>query len=254
MKLSVWQRWHRTAGLAVAVFVLLLAVSGVMLNHADALGLRQSHVASDWLLDWYGIEPPAPPTAFAAGTHWVTRIGERIYLDRREIADSANALIGALMHQDDIVVALDDRLLILSDAGETIEILGGAEGVPAGMRAIGTGAGGQIVIDAAHGQYRADLETPAWTEGESAEATWAAPAPAPGDLIADLLKAYRGSGLSSERVLLDLHSGRLFGSIGAWIVDLAGLLFLFLAASGAWMWLRRPSELTDDEEDEPAES
>ena len=46
-------------------------------------------------------------------------------------------------------------------------------------------------------------------------------------------------GLPLERVLLDLHSGRIFGEAGVWLVDAAALLFLLLAGSGLWLWGRR---------------
>jgi len=46
----------------------------------------------------------------------------------------------------------------------------------------------------------------------------------------------RGKGLSWERVMLDLHSGRLFGTAGVWVVDVAAVLLLFLALSGFVLW------------------
>ena len=49
----------------------------------------------------------------------------------------------------------------------------------------------------------------------------------------------RGSGLPVERVLLDLHSGRIFGKPGVYVVDAAAILFLVLAASGVWLWGKR---------------
>jgi hypothetical protein len=42
--------------------------------------------------------------------------------------------------------------------------------------------------------------------------------------------------LSWERLLLDLHSGRLFGQAGVWIVDAVGVLLITLASSGTLMW------------------
>jgi len=39
--------------------------------------------------------------------------------------------------------------------------------------------------------------------------------------------------------LLDIHSGRVLGSLGVVLVDLMALLFMLMAASGAWIWSRR---------------
>ena len=71
------------------------------------------------------------------------------------------------------------------------------------------------------------------------EADWSEQVPLPGELRDILLKKYRGQGLTLERVLLDLHSGRLFGTFGVYIVDAAALLFLILAFTGVWMWMSR---------------
>ena len=47
--------WHRYIGLAAALFVIVLTVTGLLLNHTEELGLDSSSVQSDTLLDWYGI-------------------------------------------------------------------------------------------------------------------------------------------------------------------------------------------------------
>ena len=41
-----------------------------------------------------------------------------------------------------------------------------------------------------------------------------------------------GAGPSWERVLQDLHSGRLFGAAGIFLIDLTGVIILLLAISG----------------------
>jgi len=38
--------------------------------------------------------------------------------------------------------------------------------------------------------------------------------------------------------LIDLHSGRLFGRLGPYVIDLVGLLALWLSISGVWMMWR----------------
>ncbi len=44
--------------------------------------------------------------------------------------------------------------------------------------------------------------------------------------------------LPLERIMQDLHSGRIFGHYGPYLMDAVGLLFLLLAGSGLWMFLR----------------
>ena len=44
--------------------------------------------------------------------------------------------------------------------------------------------------------------------------------------------------LPLERVLLDIHSGRFFGKIGVIIVDICGILLIFLVLSGCSFWLK----------------
>jgi len=53
-----------------------------------------------------------------------------------------------------------------------------------------------------------------------------------------LLRLYRGKGLPLERVIIDIHSGRILGQAGVLLVDFMALLFLSLAMSGVWMWYK----------------
>ena len=107
------------------------------------------------------------------------------------------------------------------------------------MRGIGISANGDLVIRAAHGDYIADLDKMDWHDSSSPNVTWAHEAPIPNDLRQGLIEAYRGVGLPLERVILDLHSGRIFGKWGVYLIDSMAVLFLLLAMSGIWMWLHR---------------
>jgi len=50
---------------------------------------------------------------------------------------------------------------------------------------------------------------------------------------------YLGEGLPLERILLDLHSGRLFGKIGVYVMDSAAVLMIVLTITGLIIWIRR---------------
>ncbi|NIN36804.1 MAG: hypothetical protein GWO08_20905 [Gammaproteobacteria bacterium] len=240
MLLRILHRWHRRFGIVAALFVVMLVVTGLMLNHTDGLKLDRNHIQNALLLDHYNINPRQEPVTIRVNSKWISQVGERLYFNDREIRKNVTELIGALPNGQELIIAFDEELLVVNDEGIVIESLRGAQGVPAGMRAIGKTINGNIVVNAAHGDYIVNLDSTEWYEQEDRlEADWSERIPLPGELRGILLKKYRGRGLTLERVLLDLHSGRLFGTFGVYIVDAAALLFLVLAFTGVWMWMSR---------------
>jgi hypothetical protein len=232
-------KWHRSIGIIAAVFVIFLVVSGIMLNHTELLNLDKRFVQNGIFLDMYDINPSREPRGFLSGGRWVTQVGDRVYLDRQEIAEKVKQLIGIVSTGKYLVVAFDGQLLLLNGYGSVIEHLSGSQGVPAGMRRIGITGSGDVIIRGTHGDYGVDLERLDWQEEDFIEAEWSSEITPPADLLVHLLQLYRGKGLTLERVLLDLHSGRIIGGWGVYIVDAAALLFFLLALSGAWMWFKR---------------
>ncbi len=239
MSLNSFANWHRWAGLSVALFVVVLCITGILLNHSGALGLAQRFIASEWLLNLYDIAPAESPLSYAVGEHHITRVGPRIYFDTKELPERGAGLQGAVLLQDQIVAALSDRLLILTPEGQTIEVLREAEGVPADMNRIGIAADGRLVIGTGRGLIFPDLDSLGWVQGEAAQVNWAESAPLPAELAATLLQGFRRNALTLERVLLDIHSGRIVNRFGVWFMDMIALVLVSLVLSGLWIWYRR---------------
>lgn len=233
------QKWHKKFGVISALFVVFLAASGIILNHSQQLNLNTNYIQNEWLLDLYQIKPTDDPVGFVSSNVWSVQIGERLYFNEEEIANDVSALTGLVKVNDTYVVAYDGQLTILTPQGETIERLSGAAGVPAGMQAIGVDEQNNIIIKAAHGYYRVNLDELDWKEFALHDASWSESSSIPERIKSKLLKKYRGSGLTAERVLQDFHSGRIVGQWGVYIVDFVALLFLILAISGIWMWSKR---------------
>lgn len=228
--------WHRYIGLSSALFVLLLASTGLLLNHTATLKLDQQYVGSSLLLDWYGVSVPEAVSYNADGRR-VSKLGDRLFFDRQELLHDPAPLLGALYLENACVIALQQTLLLVSDEGKIIERLGSSEGVPSGMRRIGVSATGQLVIDAVHGYYLTDSAFLDWSEVETVnKVVWAQTEQLPAALQKQLHQQYRGMGLTLERVLLDLHSGRILGGWGIYVMDAAAIALLLLAILGVWIW------------------
>lgn len=231
-------KWHRKAGITAAFFVMLLVFTGILLNHTDRMNLQNIFVQSETLLEWYHIQPKGQVKGFKSGQHWFTQIDSRLYFDQMELADHIQDLYGTVHIPDGFVIALDESLLILTQSGELVERLSGSEGVPAGITSIGLSEAGDIVIKAAHGDYIADLDANEWQEQEGLIVTWSIPDEIPEKLSGQLLTLYRGKGLPLERIIMDIHSGRILGHAGVLLIDFMAILFLLLAMSGVWMWYK----------------
>jgi uncharacterized iron-regulated membrane protein len=231
--------WHRYIGLAAALFVILLSLTGLVLNHTEALSLDSRHVSTAYLLDWYGVRAPREMASFVTGPATITAVGKDVYWNIARIPQAATPLVGAVEFAGLVVVGIEGQLLLFTPEGELVERLDGAAGVPAGMQALGLTPDDALAIHAAHGYYRTDENFLEWHESENLDARWAsASAPAPA-LKSALQQVWRGTGLTLERVLLDIHSGRILGGWGVYLMDAAALLFLLLAFTGVWLWTRR---------------
>lgn len=226
-------RWHRRGGLLAALFVLFMSFSGIALNHTHELGLDRGFVGWQWLRAFYGEKSPSR-TGFAVGAQWVTRGASGVvHLDARAVAPCAGELAGAAAIEGMIAVACAAELLLLTPEGELVESFPATAGLPSPLRALGR-AGDALAVDAPGGWMRLD---PATMEFTPLAADAIAPV-VPAALPAALRRALDRDDpwLSWERLLLDLHSGRLFGAAGVYVVDAAGLLFALLALSGVGTW------------------
>jgi len=233
--------WHRYVGLIAAVFVLILAVTGIVLNHTERLKLDSSFVESEWLLGWYGIDAPQVQKAYQLGSQWLTHVDDSLFLDARRIdGDYSVPPVGALSFPHFIAVAVAGKIVLVTREGEVIERLGGVQGVPSGMQKLGLLADGAIVIQAAHGYYLTDRDFLQWHEEKQAvDVGWSVQTDVPVTLKEEIGRQYRSNELPLERVVLDLHSGRLLGSWGPLLMDAAAVLLIFLALSGVWLWAKQ---------------
>ncbi len=240
-KLSSFYVWHRYMGISAAAFTLLIAVTGALLNHTEDFQFDSKHVRSDWVLDWYGIKAPQDMRSFAAADRSITLMGEHLYLNRREIEGSYRQLVGAILKNDMVIVAVSDSILLLTLRGDLIDRLQRSDGIPAGILQIGTDAGAAVVVRTSLEHYQPDTDFLHWSRRDNnpANVRWATLSPLDPRLKSALQNHFREEVLPVERVILDLHSGRFFGQLGPWVFDAAALLLILLSLSGTWIWLKR---------------
>lgn len=228
-------RLHHYIGLLAALFVLILSASGLLLNHADALGLGQIPAGSTALRAWYGIKAPPLPDGYRVDDLYVTQLGDNLYLDAARISRAPGELIGIADHDGVLVVGLSERVMLFTFDGQLIEDIT----LDTPLTRVGRTADGRVVLETATGLLKADPDLTEWQRVQNSTVTWAEAHALPEDLSARIAADYLENALNWERVLLDLHSGRLFGAAGELVMDLAAICMLILAATGIWLFFRR---------------
>lgn len=229
--------WHRFVGIAGALFFLLLAATGLTLVHVDDLALSKRYVTAGWLLDLYGISPPAPTTGFSVGGRHVVAMDTSLYLDDRHIGSSTPPT-GVLQLGDRLFVAQSDYLLVYDLAGDLVEKVP----APSPIHALGSFDGG-LVAQTPGGLSAINEDALAFEalrlDSSDTDIEWSQPAALPDALARRVLEVHRGRILSFERVMLDLHSGRIFGAWGLWFFDLIAIALALLAITGIVLWAQR---------------
>ena len=237
------RRTHRAIGLLFIVFALILVVTGIMLNHTGRLGLGRRLVTNRHVLRWYGLAPPDVPLGYEVNGHWLIQAGDTLCFDAQPVAQLSGRLVGAAVVDEVYAAATEEVLLLCTSTGELIEKVGRESGLPGGVRRLAAERS-RLVLDTAAGLVATTTDATVWTPVPGSDPAWSRPAALPADLAVAVGPVMAGDGLSLERVVRDIHSGRILGPAGVWAVDLAGMLILFLAVTGLLLQAARPRAQT----------
>ncbi|MFA5941970.1 MAG: PepSY domain-containing protein [Sinimarinibacterium sp.] len=227
---------HRWAGALAALFVLFIATTGLVLNHAADWRLDRQPVRSDLLLDAYGIDVPLPGSGFRVDAHWISASAGTTYWDTRPVG-STGALLGVARTQRRVLAVGREAALLLDDEGQLLErsTMTAWPAAIAALRASSTG----FVVTTPSGEFQTDPDLLSWAPHVVAgDESRLDAEPLPGALAAQIRADARARSITWERVLLDLHSGRLPGRAGVLIADLVALAMIGLALSGLGLWVR----------------
>lgn len=233
-------RWHRRIGLSVVVMVIFLAITGLLLNHSPSLGLSKQSLKHQWLMDWYGFEndnlKPVERHGFNINEKWLSHSGHtELFLNSEPVANCQPPLLGAAHFQSLLLALCQDALVILTPEGELVEKLDQLSGLPTEATALQV-ADQKILINTGNQTVSLNIDTLVLLPVDHYQKGWSMPSPLPAQLVAQLDTRAERPGISLETLILDLHSGRFFGSAGVLFVDLIGLLVCLLALTGLWAW------------------
>ena len=210
-----------------------------MLNHTEEFKLDETSIESDLLLNWYDINPKGTPLTFTADQIFISQWNSQLFFNDQTLFQHAERITGIAVINDIIAIALQFNVLLVDTDGEIIEL-------------IRVNTNSPIINIASHNNrvallnknkilFLSDTHLTAWKPHKtSLDLNWSTQSTINDQQMETLKKAYRGNGLNLEKVILDLHSGRIFNnSWGVYIMDATAILMMLLGISGTWVWWSR---------------
>ena len=230
--------WHRRLGLTALVLVFILSITGIMLNHTEELKLDETTIESDFILNWYGINPEGSPINYNTDNIWVSQWNQQIFFNGKSIYSHKEKLKGMVIIDGLIALALENFVLLLDENGELIEIM--STGTLFTVSKIGVLNKKIALLDIQDNLYISDNDFTVWHKHNKSPTYWSTAESLSQNQTTTLQQAFRGKGINFERVILDLHSGRIFNARwGIYIMDASAIVMMLLGISGLWVWWSR---------------
>lgn len=231
--------WHRYAGLFAALFTIFVTITGIALNHTDDLAFKKQHISSSILLAPYNVQPPTTVLQFKTPKRLITQADDLLFIDKNSVLATQSPMVGTMELEQFLVVALSDRLLLIDADNQLADTLTDIDGVPSNIINLGKDHHGHLNLLTKQKTYHLDDDLTLKELYYDAPISWSVAEQINPLLRAEIDQQYKSNIISLETFILDVHSGRYFGSYGILFFDAIGIILLFLAFTGVIIWLKQ---------------
>jgi len=230
------REWHRTLGIWAAFFLIFLSITGIALNHTNFLSLAHQSITQSFLLNHYGIHSPNDVRFYADKKIIVT--DQLVWMNEKLLFESDKKIVSIGQYLQYFVVVTNNELHLYNQHGQLIDQLNSLSGLPQNISALSNNSE-LLMVKASNGYYQADKDLLEWTlVATFVEPEWLIQETASDEEIIQANVQYRSQFLNWERIILDAHSGRIFGDFGVLFMDLVAIVLILLSVSGIYIWLR----------------
>ena len=238
MMLQFVRVWHRRLGMLTALLLIMLSVTGILLNHTHDLQLDKRYLQWPWLLAHYNIEQIKADKVYRFDQQIVSQFAQQIFIEDQFVVQNTEMMVGAMSLGDINIIAFPNSLYLFSQQGELIEKMDQSVGVPPQIQNIGS-YHGLPVLQTRYGMWRGDEVLEQWEAITVQGVSWSQAAILPKRLTQRLTQYFYGQGVSIEQLVLDLHNGNILADLGRWLLDAVAIFIIIIALSGMIIWSRR---------------
>lgn len=226
---------HRYIGMFLCLFLVILSLTGIFLNHTDDLKLDNRYLKWPWLMKFYGLEAPQVDQHFQANDHFISNYQGQIFINGQSSFTIQEALKGIALSNRVFYIATSKEVYLFSEKLEFINIL---EPPVEEIQFIGQDQLNNSILiqdnkrkiwsfnDIESDWQLTDLQSNPWSKETSMTSKQK-------DIMVNY---FFGKGITLEQFLLDLHNGIILKKLGKYLLDIVGILTLVLSITGIWMW------------------
>jgi hypothetical protein len=230
------REWHRKLGIFAALFLIFLSISGIALNHTEAFNLAHHPIKNQWLQAHYGIKSPSDVRFYEQNKLTVT--DNYVWLNGSVLMEGEGKIISAGRFQKFWLVATTSTLSIFDNSGSLIDQMNSGTGLPSPITDMSISES-FVILNTSTGYYQTDANLFDWTIVQTlVQPKWLKESKAEISDIENAKQQHQSQFLTLERIVLDAHSGRIFGDVGVLFMDLVAVFLILLSISGLYLWLR----------------
>ena len=194
-------RIHRLLGITLAFFILILSITGTLLQHAEDFNIRNNYAPSSVAKNFYNIKP-CKIYSYEYDNNWISMCNRDLYFNEKKIASGIDDINSVYLNSGKYHIHYDNHKIVVN-SDSSIEEMGHTnpnENIDKNV---------VLKIDLISENQKKIIENKSLSKT-----------------------------ITYERIVVDLHSGRLFGSFGVTLVDLVTIGIILLSITGAYSWIR----------------
>jgi len=233
------RRLHSWLGIILLIPLVVACVTGMILNHTVDLDLSNRHTSASWIQARYGMELEGEPEAYGLEGKAYAATWDGHIFHASSIVDDSSSLVAAVPLRDGTAVVTTTAVHYFDLAGELVETMSSATLPATPISRAGRTGDLTLVLESPTGTFTSDENLLSFTESPDDQETFWSTVVTPSESDVKTWKTtFSGDGVPLDRVILDLHSGRFFGTVGKWIYDITVVGVLVLSVTGFVLFLR----------------
>ena len=194
---------HRFLGITLVIFLLILSITGTLLQHAEDFGIRTKFIPSSLASNLYNIKS-CTVASIKLENKWISLCDSNLYFQENKIINNINSINAFFKKNSNYIIQYNkSHEIMLSEAGVILDMKH--------LDKVSTSRLKKIKL-------RNDI--------------------APENLRKKIKDISLSKTITYERVAVDLHTGRLIGIVGITLVDLVTIGLIILSFTGTYSWLR----------------